>query len=87
MHTPLTKPRFVVKVRAALERVGVSGTGYSGHSFRSGAATAAAQAGIEDSSIQALGIGGTATLSSGTLRRRGRTWQDFLDRWLPAVNR
>ena len=52
---PLTKMRFVVLVRAALTRAGVPVAGYSGHSFRIGAATAAAQAGIPDSTIQALG--------------------------------
>ena len=52
---PLTKARFVEGVRSALARAGVSQTGYSGHSFRIGAATAAAQAGLPDSTIQALG--------------------------------
>ena len=53
--TPLTKARFVELVRSALIRAGVSVRGYSGHSFRIGAATAAAQAGVPDSVIQALG--------------------------------
>ena len=53
--TPLTKPRFVELVRRALVRAGVPVSGYSGHSFRIGAATAASQAGIPDSAIQALG--------------------------------
>ena len=53
--TPLTKARFVELVRLALARVGVPLSGYSGHSFRIGAATAASQAGIPDSVIQALG--------------------------------
>ena len=53
--TPLTKVRFVESVRTALSRAGVPIDGYSGHSFRIGAATAAAQAGIPDSVIQALG--------------------------------
>ena len=52
---PLTKPRFVELVRSALTRAGVPVDGYSGHSFRIGAATAASQAGIPDSVIQALG--------------------------------
>ena len=51
----LTKARFVEAVRHALARAGVSSVGYSGHSFRIGAATTAAQAGIQDSTIQALG--------------------------------
>ena len=53
--TPLTKPHFVELVREALTRAGVPVSAYSGHSFRIGAATAAAQAGIPDSMIQALG--------------------------------
>ena len=53
--TPLTKPMFVNSVRTALMRAGILQTGYSGHSFRIGAATAAAQAGLPDSVIQALG--------------------------------
>ena len=52
---PLTKTRFVELVRSALTRAGVPVDGYSGHSFRIGAATAASQAGIPDSVIQALG--------------------------------
>ena len=53
--SPLTKNRFVERVRGALVRAGIETTGYSGHSFRIGAATAAAEAGLEDSVIQALG--------------------------------
>ena len=52
---PLTKARFVEQVRSALARAGLPLSGYSGHSFRIGAATTAAQAGIPDSVIQALG--------------------------------
>ena len=53
--SPLTKGRFVERVRAAMRRAGIDTSGYSGHSFRIGAATAAAQAGLEDSVIQAMG--------------------------------
>ena len=52
---PLTKARFMELVRSALTQAGVPVEGYSGHSFRVGAATAASQAGIPDSVIQALG--------------------------------
>ena len=52
---PLTKARFVTRFQAALDEVGVPCRDYSGHSFRIGAATAAARAGIEDSTIQLLG--------------------------------
>ena len=52
---PLTKARFVELVRLALMRAGVAVAGYSGHSFSIGVSTTAAQAGISDSTIQALG--------------------------------
>ena len=53
--TPLTKSKFVENVRAALTRVGLPASDFAGHSFRIGAATTAATAGIEDSTIQTLG--------------------------------
>ena len=52
---PLTKAAFVTRVRQALLQAGVDAKNYSGHSFRIGAATTAAAAGIEDSMIQTLG--------------------------------
>ena len=52
---PLTQAGFVVEVKAALERGGVCSDGFSGHSFRIGAATAAAEAGVGDAVIQLLG--------------------------------
>ena len=54
-RTPLTKARFTTKVRDALAAVGVECTSYSGHSFRIGAATTAAMAGVADLVIQSLG--------------------------------
>ena len=51
-RTPLTKARFTAKVRDWLAAVGVECTR---HSFRIGAATTAARAGVADSVIQALG--------------------------------
>ena len=50
-----TKACFVELVRSALTWAGVPVDGYSGHSFQIGAATAASEAGIPDSVIQALG--------------------------------
>ena len=52
---PLSKSNFVRHVRAALEQAGLPAKDYAGHSFRIGAATTAAVAGIEDSAIQTLG--------------------------------
>ena len=53
--TPLSKAKFVKNVRLALLRANLLADKYTGHSFRIGAATTAASAGIEDSTIQTLG--------------------------------
>lgn len=52
---PLTKAAFVQKIRETLSQLGLPAEQFAGHSFGIGAATAAAQAGIEDSVIEALG--------------------------------
>ena len=52
---PLTRQRFVVAVRQALESAGVQAANYAGHSFRIGAATTAVARRMEDSTIQTLG--------------------------------
>ena len=52
---PLTKPAFVSFVKERMERMGYDPGGYSGYSFRAGAATTAAKVGVEDSVIEALG--------------------------------
>ena len=52
---PLLKAKFVDRIRDVLEAAGYPSQQFAGHSFRIGAATAAAQAGIEDSTIQTLG--------------------------------
>ena len=51
----LTRDRLVAAVRRALSSAGMDTRGYSGHSFRIGAATTAALVGIEDSTIKMLG--------------------------------
>lgn len=53
--TYLTRDRLVACVRRALNTAGIDTKGYSGHSFRIGAATTAAMVGIEDSIIKMLG--------------------------------
>ena len=52
---PLTRDRLVQAVCQALSSAGVDTSAYSGHSFRIGAATTAALAGLEDSLIKMLG--------------------------------
>ena len=49
------KPWFVEQLRSILSSIGAPQHQYAGHSFRIGAATTAAMAGVEDSTIQALG--------------------------------
>lgn len=52
---PLTRARFVAEVKEALSLAGIDSSQYSGHSFRSGAATTAVRRGIGDATIQMLG--------------------------------
>ena len=52
---PLTRARFVTELKGAITSTGKSGQGFSGHSFRSGAATTAANMGISDAHIKLLG--------------------------------
>ena len=51
----LTRERFVASMRTALSRAGYTAKDYAGHSFRIGAATTAAERGIQDSLIKTLG--------------------------------
>ena len=53
--TPLTRSQLVASIRASLLEIGMDTSRFSGHSFRIGAASAAAQAGLPDSLIQTLG--------------------------------
>ena len=53
--SPLTRDKLVTAVRKALTKAGLDHSGYSGHSFRIGAATSAARAGLSDSLIKMLG--------------------------------
>ena len=52
---PLSKTKFVDATRQALTAAQLPAKDYAGHSFRIGAATTAAMAGLEDSAIQTLG--------------------------------
>ena len=51
----ITKAWFVARIRELLGSIGLPQHQYAGHSFRIGAATTAAMAGVEDSMIQTLG--------------------------------
>ena len=51
----LTKNMLITHVKRAVSAAGLNPHLYSGHSFRIGAATAAAQAGIPDHQIKMLG--------------------------------
>ena len=51
----MSKSKFVEYVRDGLQKAGLPAKDYAGHSFRVGAATTAAVAGLEDSTIQTLG--------------------------------
>eukprot|EP00731_Ephydatia_muelleri_P001141 Em0001g1141a len=51
----ITKPRFITQLRGYLKSAGLPSDQFAGHSFRIGAATIAAQVGMEDSIIQTLG--------------------------------
>ena len=53
--SPLSRTKLVDAVRSALQGRGVQVAGFNGHSFRIGAATAAAARGVPDSLIQTLG--------------------------------
>ena len=52
---PLTRDQFVTKVKRALQAAQIDSTLYSGHSFRIGAASAAAAAGVPAYFIKMLG--------------------------------
>ena len=52
---PLTKSRFVSEMQKALSAANLPAANFAGHSFRIYAATTAATAGLEDSTIQTLG--------------------------------
>lgn len=58
---PLTKPQFVAAICNILDSIGFPPSEYAGHSFRTGAVTSAALAGVVDSTIQLLGRWQSAT--------------------------
>ena len=63
-NRPLTKSCFTNKIRAGLQAVELPESDFAGHSFRIGAATAAANPRVEDSTIQMLGRWSSAAFLS-----------------------
>ena len=53
--TPLSRTHFTYHLRQAVQQAGLCPNNFSGHSFRIGAATTAAKAGLPDSLIKSLG--------------------------------
>ena len=53
--SPLSRRQLVNSLRTALREAGVDASHFAGHSFRIRAATSAARAGINDSTIKTLG--------------------------------
>jgi integrase len=53
--SPLTREKLRLALAEVLTAAGINASGYTGHSFRIGAATTAARAGLSDSLIQSLG--------------------------------
>ena len=53
--TPLSRAHFTYHLRQAVQQAGLCPDNFSGHSFRIGAATTAAKAGLPDSLIKSLG--------------------------------
>ena len=72
----LTRGRFISHIRRALDALGLVSADYAGHSFRVGAATTAAERGIPDSTIKALG-----RWKSSAFLRYIRTPREHLANW------
>jgi site-specific recombinase XerD len=54
-QSPLTRQEFIVELKSAIQLLGLNQQLYSGHSFRIGAATSAASAGVPAHIIQTMG--------------------------------
>ncbi len=76
--SPALKPWFLKRLRSVLEAVGLPQSSFAGHSFRIGAATTAALAGLEDSLIQKMGRWNSAAflVYLKTQDTNWRLWQD-----------
>ena len=74
-QVPMLRDTFIQQLRSLLLRIGLNDANYAGHSFRMGAATAAAAAGVEDHVIKDLG-----RWSSDCYSRYIRTDSDIIKR-------
>ena len=71
--TAMTRSQFAAILRRVLNFVGIRNSRYTSHSFRIGAATSAAMAGIPENEIQKMG-----RLQSGVYRRYVRIAPEFV---------
>ena len=78
--TPLTRGYLVTQLQVAVRKAGMDDSSYNGHSFCIGAATTAAQWGLQDSLIQTLGR--RRSNSRYTLSCPEHTWQTYQRHWL-----
>ena len=74
---PLSRQKFVAKVREALEEAGLDPKKYAGHSFRIGAATTAAAHGVEDSVIKRHWVSGKARPICSMSECHRNAWQSY----------
>ena len=77
---PLTRSRLVAKLKESIQAAGVNCAAYSGHSFRSGAATTTASQGIGDATIKCWAAGKAASTSC-TIRRPESNLQQSRGPW------
>ena len=84
----LTREIFTNKVRAALSVLGYDSSVYAGHSFRIGAATTAAEQGIEDSAIKCWADGRVLCISCmcGCLVKCYHLYQGSWSGIVPRIN-
>ncbi len=80
----LTRRNFVKEVKWALVKMGIPEAGISGHSFRIGAATAAAESGSTDEEVKALGRWKSREYK-GYIRRQGGDQAASAKKWTEAI--
>lgn len=78
---PLTHARLVVALRIQLKKAGINQADYCSYIFRIGAAMTAAEKGIEDSLIKALGQWKSVAHTNNTYAFRLNGWLVFQPYW------